>query len=451
MKPVIAILIEYGFHEVKKYIHSGFYKKLSVEFDIVWFVIDKKNETLNEYFESTGFPVVYLNFDTDTKPLLKIETINLAVRKAWMRNQGIRLHHYYKQQRGPKRRDKLMGMGFIKMMIENTIFGSLRKYYHSKELEKLFGKHHVANVLTTSYRSAYSKEFIYTAQNLHYKSWFLVNSWKDLYLGNFLPNNLTGLFVWSDDMKEQYLKHMPYLQADTVYVTGNPTFDYMLFSDLTHSRAYYAKKYSIPEEADWIYYTMLPPGNVNDEIEIVKLVANKILEQYSSKEKVILLRRNPNHDMSDFTNIDLPDNVVLTDHYCTYDKKTDMILQSREGEIEWFDLVNYVSMDISVPSTVTLEFLLRNKPVLNIGFGPDGGKDARLDQYLHSEFYAPLFKRKDVVLCASPNELILKMKILENEMPESKKNMLFPLAEEGFSSAIVDILKKCNKSSIKNT
>ena len=438
MKPVIAILIEYGFHEVKKYIHSGFYKKLSIDFKIIWFVIDKKNEVLNDYFESTGFPVVYLKFVAEEKPSLNIEILNNSVRKAWMRTQGIRLHHYYKQQREVKLRDKFLGIGFIKTIIENNIFGSLRKYYHSQKLEKLFLEYRVDTIFTTSYRSTQSKEFIYTAQNLGFNSWFLVNSWKDLYLGNFLPNNLTGLFVWSESMKKQYLHHMPYLKSNSIYVSGNPTFDYMLFSEITYSREYYAKKYSINPNADWLYYTMLPPGNLNDEIEIIRLIADALHKKYTSDEKIILLRRNPNHDIDDFIDANLPENVVLTDHYCTYDKKTDMILQSPEGEVEWFDLVNHVSINISVPSTVTLEFLLREIPILNIGFGSKGEKDSRLDQYIHSEFYKPLFKRKDVVLNHSVNELIIN---IDKVKSVKEDNDLSYRPKQGFALSIIEILK----------
>lgn len=447
MKPVIAIFIEYGFHEVKKYIHSGFYKILSEEFEIVWFIVDKKNDILNEYFESTGFPVVYIDFNVIEKRPLRRELLNHTIQKAWMRNQGIRLHHYYRQQRGLKPKDKILGLTFFKMIIEKNIFKSLHSYYHSEELEQLFGKYQVSNVFTTSYRSAYSKEFVYTAQNIGAKSWFLVNSWKDLYLGSLLPDRLTGLFVWSESMKREYLKHMPYLNSNTINVSGNPTFDYMLFSELTHTRKYYAEKYNIDLNSDWLYYTMLPPGNMNDEIEIVRLIANTLRKKYSRKKKVILLRRNPNHNIDDFVDLDFPDNVVLTDHYCTYDKESDMILQSPEGEVEWFDLVNYISANISIPSTVTLEFLLREKPVFNIGFSQNNDYDTRLDQYIYSEFYEPLFARNDVVLCHSSNELLIEIENFKKHKVV-KYDDLVHKPKEGFSSPIVTVLKNSQKDEV---
>lgn len=54
-KPVLGIQLEFGFHEIKKYIHSGFADKLAKQFDIVWFVLDKKNAVWMPIFGKSAF------------------------------------------------------------------------------------------------------------------------------------------------------------------------------------------------------------------------------------------------------------------------------------------------------------------------------------------------------------------------------------------------------------
>ena len=48
-KPKVAILLEFGFHEIKKYINNGFAIELSKEFDIVWFAMDKGSKGFHDY------------------------------------------------------------------------------------------------------------------------------------------------------------------------------------------------------------------------------------------------------------------------------------------------------------------------------------------------------------------------------------------------------------------
>ena len=50
-----------------------------------------------------------------------------------------------------------------------------------------------------------------------------------------------------------------------------------------------------------------------------------------------------------------------------------------------------------MPSTVTLEFLKFNKPVLNIGFGPDGKFNNLLSQHFEAGFYRDIFKSNNLV------------------------------------------------------
>lgn len=408
-KTTIAILLEFGFHEIKKYIHSGFAQKLSEDYNIVWFAVNKNSEEFDEYFRNTGFRMIYIDgakFAESTK----IEDYNQSVRRSYTVNHNKGLFHNYSTVRKKTIKTLLIGNPLFRLFFEHYTLRTINTHYQNKYLADLFIENKVDLVLTTSYASSFTKSAMVTANKLNLKTWYLVNSWKDLYINNFLPYNfLDGVFVWYDRMKEDYIREMSYLNPDKIFITGNPTFDILSVSKPHFSREYYAEKYQLPIKSHWILYTMMPPGIVNDEIETIQLAAREVLKTHLPEEYCILVRRNPNHDKNDFLDVDLPSNMKLAEHYCTFDKKTDMIVQSTEGEQEWIDLLHYSDINFSVPSTVTLEFLTLGKPVLNIGFGSDGKEDPRIRQHFEAGFYRPLFEENKV-------SKVMDIKVLNNAL-----------------------------------
>ncbi len=169
---------------------------------------------------------------------------------------------------------------------------------------------------------------------------------------------------------------------------------------------------------------MSPLAGVN-EIGVVKLIGDELLKSYNKNEYVILLRKNPQHLQEDFTDLPLPENVVLTHHYSYFDREKDMHTQSPEGEQEWIDLLHHCASNLSVPSTVTLEFLTLNKPVINIGFGPDGKPDPRVNQHFEAGFYKPILSHqlvKKVENISNLTKCIISLNEIRNNTEEKPAN-----------------------------
>jgi len=405
MKQNLAIVLEFGYHEIKKYITSGFAEKLSKKYNIYWFAIDKQNKEFHNYFSTAGTRLIYINKNQLPIPNKTVEHRNLSIRRAWMQNKKVGQFHNYKKIGARSLKTKLIGNNILKLYYEKKTLQFVINNYASTYIKNQFQKYEIDSLLFTSYNSNFVKAAVITAQQMTLKTWYLVNSWKDLYINNFVPfNNLTALFVWSVQMQKDYLFHCNYLKQIPFYNTGNPTLDALLDYQPKQPLTYYSKKYNFNPNAKIGYYTMMPPGLVNDEIETINLTANYLLKLHSKEELVLLIRRNPNHDKKKFNDFELPKNTILTEHFTTYDKEKDLIIQTTEGEQEWLDLLYYTHFNLSVPSTVTLEFLTLNKPVLNIAYGPKGKLDNRISQHFNAGFYKPLFKN---------NKLIIKIDNLE--------------------------------------
>lgn len=405
-RKTIGIPLEYGFHEIKKFIHSGFARRLSSKFDIVWFVLRKDSAEFDEVFRSTGFPVIYIDQSILPGISLKVERYDRMVRGSWMINKGYGSFHNYRKIQQKTFKSFILGNTLLKNLLSKIVLKKVKEYYFKDQLAALYTENNIDAVFSTSYNSIFSKCIFATAFHQNIDAWYLVNSWKDLYVDNSIPFDfLKGIFVWSDEMKRDYMNHIPHLNSSIFHSTGNPSFDPIVKAKPVYSRTHYANKYSIPENAQWLYYTMMPPGLVNNELDTIMTVANELGKHWAASEKVILIRRNPNHHKTEFSSVALPGNVVLTEHFIVYDKVKDMIVQSTEGELEWVDLLNYTDINLSAPSTVTLEFLIKNKPVINIGFDYTGHHDHRIDQHFDAGFYKPLFLKKEVFPCMDLKDL----------------------------------------------
>ena len=438
MKKNLAIVLEFGFHEIKKYIHSGFASELGKEFNIVWLALDKGSKDFDTYFRSTGFPLIYVNEKDLVQAPLKIEQINIAVRKNWLANQELGAFHNHSKAKTKNWKTALYGNSLLKRILEKITLKQVKNHYFNSKLAAVYSENHIDLLLTTGYASNFAKTTVITAQQEGIGVFYLVNSWKDLFINNFLPfQNLQGLFVWSESMKHDYLTQMPYLKNEVFVCSGNPTFDVLVDYTPTNERSFYATKYQLPINAKWLLYTMMPVGITTDEIETIRFTAEYLLNDFSPEEVMILVRKNPTHDTSDFLALDLPENVRIAEHFCSFDQSNDMIVQSPTGEQEWLDLLHHCDLNLSVPSTVSLEFMTLNKSVLNIAYDASGKEDERIKQFFDAGFYRPLFELDSVIKINHPKEISNFLQKNRTKSSEISK----PIAIRA-ATIIIDTLKK---------
>jgi hypothetical protein len=417
-RPVLAIQLEFGFHEIKKFIHSGFVHHLQQHTDIVWLAIDKGNQNFDTYFRNTGFPLVYIPMQDVQLPPSPLETRHAAIRQAWIRNQDKGGFHNYKQVKKSQGKDWLWGHALVKKITALRTYTAVYQRYPSIKIQQIFQEYQVTHVLSTGYASAFAKSFFVTADTMKLPCFYLVNSWKDLYTNDFIPFLfLKKVMVWDEAMKQRYLEHQPELKPDSIAVTGNPTFDVLRSFKPFFDRNYYSEKYNLKTESKWLLYTLMPPGLVNDEIHTVVRLAHEVLQRVTEQPIQFIVRLNPNHDANEFTQIALPPNCRIAHHYCVFDSTTDMIVQSEEGEREWLDLVYHAYANCSVPSTVTLEFLTLGKPVFNIAFNADNKEDERIQQHFNAGFYRPLWQQQKVWRSDTVEEFLQQLKEVKPVTP----------------------------------
>jgi hypothetical protein len=424
-KETIGIVLEFGFHEIKKYITNGFATALSEHFKIVWIARDKQSPAFNAYFENTEGTLVFFPDDLIVTSPNKWELRNKRIRSEWMLSHNQGAFHNHKRLAKQSFKSTLIGTNLLKKIAEKRTLKSIPHHYHSPETAHFLKEIGIQILFTTGTQSPFAKTLIANANCLSIPCYYLINSWKDLYIDNFIPfTKFKAIFTWDQEMTHAYREHLPYLPSDQYIATGNPTFDVLKNLEPLHDIHYYQNKYNFTENQRIILYTMMPVGIAKDEMDTVRFIAEQLAN--SSPDICLLVRKNPTHTNTDFTSETFPENMRICEHFCAYDAERDMITQSKEGEQEWLDLLAYSEANISVPSTVTLEFLALNKRVYNCHFNAKNEIDERLDQFFDAGFYRPLIQQQKVMDCSRIEQLLTALKQKSTNTHQMERSLAIP-------------------------
>ncbi|MEO6233220.1 MAG: hypothetical protein ABJB11_01810 [Ferruginibacter sp.] len=395
-KRKVGIFIQWGFHELRSIILSGLAKELNSKYEAVIYTFDKDSVLYQTYLEEAGCPYKYLDKKLFNVSISRNDAINESIRKAFMRVNGVGNFRNYEKPKDLSAIDFVKGNKLVWRLASFYTRKKLAKEYKSKSISDLFKKEGLTDILMVGYSNINNQVIAFSAQDAGIKVWAMVNSWKDLYTNDFVSFVPDGLFTWSNNMTKNYLAHNPHLKG-RVTTVGNPAFDVFFEFSPVHQNQYYEAKYNIKPGAQIFIYTMINPLVTKEEHHTIELIY-KTLKATLVQDWHLLVRKNPLHDDAQYPELEQLQNLSFMQHYWEWDAKKDLAVQEKEGEIEWYDMIHYSTCNISVASTVSMEFLIAQKPVINIGFNGTGKEDANLSRFSEAPYYRKLSGEPNVFI-----------------------------------------------------
>ena len=391
--------------EYRSLLLSGLYEELIKHHKVILISRECSSKNLDEY--SAYYKINTYKFDKKyfLHPMLKIENLVLASRKARHRIKKIGNFGYFSNDRALKWTDYILGNNFVFRILNALAVKKIHKHYVRKDIQSIYQTLNITDVILCGYSNAGNKLFAINAIESNVNVWITLNNWKDLYVNNFIPFIPNKIFSWNNAIIKEYLKRNMHLTQKNFSTVGNPAFDRFYKYKPKFSRSYYENKYGIQSKQPLILYTLLAPDVYSSELEIVKLIGNVIKRNYPDKNDrpFLLLRRNP-MDEETLNEEKIDDDIVFAEHYFEGSKEKAIFIQSIEGESEWLDLIYYSDIVVNVASTVTLEALMMKKPVINIEFNGNGDNEPLLKKFTEAPFYTPLLNRSDVKVCRNIRE-----------------------------------------------
>ncbi|MCB1032812.1 MAG: hypothetical protein KDD47_03140 [Acidobacteria bacterium] len=212
--------------------------------------------------------------------------------------------------------------------------------------------------------------------------------------------------VWHEGMKRQLLGIYPQVGEEHVHVTGTPQFDFHLKSDLELSREELCRQIGVDPARPYVLYTTGISNHFYEEHLHVDLVMRLLKELPLDPKPQLVVRtyvKGTSDEMLALAERGDPDVVfppVLWEPRWQTPLFEDLKIYS--------NLLRHAALGINAASTVSLELLLFDKPVINLDFDPPGSDlpwCMGFSRHIYFDHYRPVAGSGAVMVARSEEDM----------------------------------------------
>ena len=390
--------------ELRNFIFSGLSSSLA-EFAQVSVITHQRAEVLKAELVKRKINLIRIHDKIIiSKPRKKLESYFLSIRRARLRLKGYVVFNLWHETTGRRIKDYLIGNIFVYKLMQWLSSQDNEKYYFDKNIAEIIHNNKITDIILQGYFTPENMTIAITAKRLGCKIWVINWSWKDVFINEYIPFVPNGFFTWSENLKKLYKEFNSQIPADIIKVIGNISYDRMFNYIPQRPISYYAQKYNFSSNLPIIIYTMVHPKIFANEHLILKVIADNLSRDGCNY--VILMKPNPmDSNWKRFSQVEIENKLITLENLWYYDKESDFNMITDEGQTEWLDLIYYSTANISVASTVTIEYLIMKRPVLNILFDENNNLQNEFSRLYNSPFYKMTHEREDVIDCKSFEDL----------------------------------------------
>lgn len=244
-------------------------------------------------------------------------------------------------------------------------------------------------------------------------------SWDNLTSRSRIMEPYDTYLVWHRPMREQLRRIYPEIPADRVLITGTPQFDFHFKPEYRLSRDQLADRIGFDPARPFILYTTGIDDHFPEEHRTVDLVIRLLGESDVRPRPQLVVRtyvKGTSAEMKALAAQSLPD-VFFPE--VQWDSR--WYMPAYDDLALYTSLLHEAALGINAASTVSLELLMLDKPVINLGFDPPGSSLPHPFRYMrHIEFdhYRPVAESGAVMIVRSAEDM-REMLIRGLTMPEA--------------------------------
>jgi hypothetical protein len=301
------------------------------------------------------------------------------------------------------------------LFAERLQFLSFSKNKISKSYSQLLKEDKPTHVFFTHQRPPFLAPFLHAAQQLKIPVSTFIFSWDNLASKGRMLGAFNYFLVWSKLMKEELLYFYPNVKEDAVKIVGTPQFEpYVMSKYKTIAEAFYTK-FQLDSRLKTICYSCADVSIGQNDPLVIKAIANAIRNNSITAKAQLLVRTSPAEDDSRFRAIreEFPEilwNVpkwILTrqNHAETWSQR----IPSEEDIKDLRSLLENVDVNINMCSTMSLDFMLFDTPVINTVFGTRDNGLYNDQRFLNYDHYKKVVESQSVSIAKNEKELIAQI------------------------------------------
>jgi hypothetical protein len=298
------------------------------------------------------------------------------------------------------------------LVVEKLQFLSFSKNKTTQSYFQLLQQDQHSHIFFTHQRPPYVAPFLFAAQQLKITVSTFIFSWDNLASKGRMMGTFDFYLVWSDLMKTELLYFYPKSKKENVKVVGTPQFEPYVMEKYETTAEKFHEKFDLDATLKTICYSCADISIGKNDSVVISAIANAIRKNQIKEKVQLLVRTSPAEDDARFKAVraNFPEikwNVpkwILTreNHAETWSQR----VPSEEDVVDLRVILQNVDLNINMCSTMSLDFMLFDKPVINAVFGnPENGlyDDQRFLNYVH---FKKVVDSQSVTIAKNESELI---------------------------------------------
>lgn len=342
------------------------------------------------------------------------------------------------------------------LFAEKIQFSSFSKNRITKEYIQILEKDQPSHLFFTHQRPPYLAPFLYAAIYLKISTSSFIFSWDNLASKGRMLGTFDYFLVWSNLMKEELLYFYPNVKDKNVQIVGTPQFEPYVLDRYKSTKDSFLTKFGLDSNKKIICYSCADVSIGKNDPIVIKAIAEAVRNNEIQLPVQLLVRTSPAEDDSRFKALrdEFPEIIwnvpkwVLTreNHQESWSQR----IPSEEDIKDLRSLLENADLSINMCSTMSLDFMLFDKPVINTVFGNlENGlyNDQRFLNYIH---YKKVIDGNAVMIAKDKKELIKQINQTfanpEERMTERKAMINLQIGKklEGTSKRIASTLLSFN-------
>ncbi|WP_310557733.1 hypothetical protein [Flavobacterium sp.] len=303
------------------------------------------------------------------------------------------------------------------LWIEKLQFLFFSKNKITQSYLRLLEEDKPSHLFFTHQRPPFLAPFLYAAQQLKIPTSTFIFSWDNLASKGRMLGTFDYFLVWSRLMQSELLHFYPNVSIEKVKVVGTPQFEPYVMPKYETTSAEFYTKFSLDANLKTICYSCADVSIGSNDPIVITAIAKGLRNNDIKTKAQLIVRTSPAEDDSRFKSIreEFPEifwNVpkwILTreNHAESWSQR----IPSEEDIKDLRSLLEYVDLNVNMCSTMSLDFMLFDKPVINTVFGnPENGlyDDQR---FLNFDHYKKVVDSQSVTIAKNEWELIDQINI----------------------------------------
>lgn len=252
---------------------------------------------------------------------------------------------------------------------------------------------------------------ILAARSLGIPTATFIFSWDNLTSKGRIAAPFDHFLVWSELMRSELLRYYPDVTPDRVHVAGTPQFDPYAASELHWSREEFFARVGADPARPLICYSGGDTGTAPEDHLHVRVLMEQIRDGKIKHNPQVLLRPAPVDDGVRYDEVrrDFPELIYAAPFWIHAEPGNWASVIPSPDDVQFLaNLTRHADLNVNLASTMTLDFAIHDRPVVNIAFDvadpPPHGKPL-WEYYYRFDHYRPIVEIGAARFARSRDEL----------------------------------------------